>query len=201
MAVLVIPATHEAAPSRISVALDDHAGRHAVLRVAMHAARTWGADVRALHVLSPALRDLVRCVRPAERTLDEEKGPREDGEQIADERALVGLTRAWLTEQLAKERGDGIRARAHVGVGDPGQEIVAEAHASRAVLIVLGRASAPEDGVMPSGPFPLGSTTRLVTWAAPCAVLVVPASPVPSTAPRPRACAGANREVAGVGAA
>ncbi|MEP6989520.1 MAG: universal stress protein [bacterium] len=199
-AVLIIPVTNDVAPSRILVALDDHDGRVALLRTAMHAARTWNADVHALHVLSPALRDFVRSARPTEPVPGNGAGAREHVERISDEQALFGVTREWLTEQLDTVRPHGIRTRAHVGVGDPGQEIVADAHSSRADLIVIGRASAPPDADVPTRPFPLGSTTRLVTWAAPCPVLVVPAMPVPATAPRPKRFTYAQRGLASVGA-
>jgi nucleotide-binding universal stress UspA family protein len=200
-AVLIVPTSNDGTPSRISVALDDHAGRQAVLGLAMQAARTWSADVRALHVLSPALRDLMRSVRPADGMDGVEDEPREDDARTAGERTLVGRTRTWLTGQLEASHGVGTLARAQVRIGDPGQEILAEAHASRADLIVLGRASASGDGVTASGPFPLGSTTRLVTWAAPCAVLVAPPRLVPSPAPRPTRSADARRTFAGVSAA
>lgn len=200
-AVLIVPVTHAAAPSRIIVALDDDAGRQTVLRTAMHAARTWNATVHALHVMSPGLRDLVRSVRHADLALDHDDVTLERVDRMSDEHALFEVTRTWLTEQLGAARADGIRTRAHVGVGDPGQEIVAGAHASRADLIVLGRASMPLDGVVPTRPFPFGSTTRLVTWAAPCAVLVVPSMPVSPPVPRPRRVIGSHRALAGVSAA
>lgn len=192
-AVLIIPATHDAAPSRMIVALDDHAGRHAVLGTAMHAARAWNADVHALHVLSPGLRDLVRGIREADGSLGDDADTRERIDRITDEQALFGVTQKWLADQLEVSRPDGVRTRVHVGVGDPGQEIVAHAHASRADIIVLGRASASLDVAVPNHPFSLGSTTRLVTWAAPCAVLVVPSVAVTPPAPTPTRFNGARR--------
>lgn len=200
-AVLIIPVTHDVAPSRILVSLDDHVGRHALLRTAMTAARTWNAHVHALHVLSPGLRDLVRSVQPADHALGDDAVSLEHVDRISDEQTLFGVTREWLTAQLDAVREHSVRTRAHVGVGDPGQEIVAHAHASRADLIVLGRASPPLDVAPPRHPFTLGSTTRLVTWAAPCAVLVMPSTPAAPRPPQRTRFTDAHRGVADLSAA
>jgi hypothetical protein len=59
-------------------------------------------------------------------------------------------------------------------MGDAGQEIVATARRSGADVIVVGRGGDRSHAEVPAGALCVGSAARLVLWAAPCPVLVLP---------------------------
>jgi nucleotide-binding universal stress UspA family protein len=186
-------------PARILAAVDAHEarGRH-VVHAAWRLALSCEARVDALHVLGPEVRALVRAhrrpgSRPVQppRALARSRG--EPSRRVRDDGDLLRVTREWIGRRLDEVGVPTSRATAHVRVGDPGQEIVGFAHAANVDLITIGRGGdhavestataerAPAS--RPSAALPLGSTTRLVTWAAPCAVLVVPCAPAPPKGP------------------
>ena len=192
--VLVVPATRPSAPTRVLAAIDERPGSRTVLEAAWRAARAGGAtgdpsseassdassgaSMDALHVLGPELRALVRASRATEQgdapgshlrlARDEDESPR-----LRDEAHLFDLTREWVGTRLRAAGVSPARGHPHVRVGDPGQEIVGFAHATGVDLITIGRGGEMEPPGPASGSLPLGSTTRLVMWAAPCPVLVV----------------------------
>jgi nucleotide-binding universal stress UspA family protein len=190
-------------PARILAALDARPSGWRVVHSAWRIALACEARVDALHVLAPELPALMRA-QPASAT--DSLSARRDGRRIErramappGERNLFQLTREWIECHLDAVGVPPARGRAKVRVGDPGQEIVAFAHAARADLIAIGRGGDGSDALpvprvaaatAPSpGAHPLGSTTRLVMWAAPCPVLVLPGVPTPSD-PAPHTCRG-----------
>jgi hypothetical protein len=71
------------------------------------------------------------------------------------------------------------RVTLHSRVGDPGEQIVKLVHATGADLVLVGRGGDERAGVTgrmmgDSDALPLGSTSRLVLWASPCPVIVLP---------------------------
>jgi nucleotide-binding universal stress UspA family protein len=211
--VLVVPAVGaEAAgragpPARILAAIDARPSGWRVVHGAWRIALACEARVDALHVLAPELPALVRAHRHAGEGADSTRrlSRHASGDARArgrEEPDLFHLTREWIDCHLDAVGAPPTRARACVRVGDPGQEIVAFAHVAGADLIAMGRGgdgpgapsppSAPGATASSSGAVPLGSTTRLVMWAAPCPVLVLPGAPprqdpTPATVPGRRA--------------
>lgn len=179
--VLVVPKARPAAPSRILAALDGGPTSVAVAEAAWRIAEGRGASTHALHVLGPELRGFVRAWRLTEE--EEGGGDRDapplsvsradDWPRIRDEAQLYGLTVEWVERQFAALGAPPGSVGAHVRVGDPGQEIVALANSTGAELVVVGRGESGERMASEGGLRPLGSTARLVTWVAPCPVLVV----------------------------
>ena len=175
--VLVVPSTRAAAPGRILAALDGGPSSRAVAELAWRLATTAGAATHALHVLGPELRGFVRACR---RTNDDGRAAQlamlrdDDGAApIRNEAHLYALAGEWLENQFAPLGAPPGRVRAHVRVGDPGQEIIAHANSMGVELIVVGRGDAGGGPLAADALRPLGSTARLVTWVAPCPVLVV----------------------------
>lgn len=199
--VLVVPGARGAAPSRIVAALDGSASSATVAGSAWRLARRGGASVQALHVLGPELRGFVRACR---RTREEHVGDRGrsplvvsragDMDRIRDEAQLYALAGEWTERQFAALGAPPGSVSTHVRVGDPGQEIVAFARSTGAELIVVGRGDAGdatgERSALEGGLRPLGSTARLVTWVAPCPVLVV--APAGAGGPGPHSGRGAR---------
>jgi nucleotide-binding universal stress UspA family protein len=171
---LVVPAARPGTPARILAAVDDRPGGRRVFAAACALGAAIEAGVEALHVVEPEVLDFVRAARPADR---------------APHDAWVrDRTRAWLDAVLDDVRGGAPRAGSLVREGDPGQEIVRHARQQGAEMIVIGRGGDASHACVPAGALPVGSTTRLVTWAAPCPVLVLPldAGRDPSLPPRER---------------
>jgi nucleotide-binding universal stress UspA family protein len=207
LSVLVVPAARDAQgtateraapPGRILAAVDGGAGGPHVTQAAWRLALASEARVDALHVLGPELHALARACRIADADAGSDSRALpptgEPGRWLRVEEELLGVTRAWLEDQLQAAGAPPTRAGATVRVGDPGQEIVAFARTAGVGLIVAGRGDradaptvAPRTGAPPGGIGPPGSTTRLAIWAAPCPVLVLPAASAPQDpTPPPR---------------
>ena len=189
---LVVPAGRDAEVGRVLAAIDDRPDDRDIVRTAFGASSALGARLDVLHVLSRELQGFVRACRP-----DESGGTRSFQElelvaarprrRIRDEAHLFWLTHAWIERRLDAVGAARSDAGTHVRVGDPGQEIIALARAKRSDLIVIGRGGPPLDATSPGASMPIGSTARLVSWAAPCPVLVLAPQPAPrSPAPGPR---------------
>lgn len=98
-------------------------------------------------------------------------------------RAEVVLAHEWLALQMRQVSDDPRRVTSHVRVGDPGEQIVKFVRGAGVDLVTIGRgrdeaiASAAARG---ADAFRLGSTSRLVLWASPCPVLVLPPTSQPA---------------------
>ncbi|NUO62248.1 MAG: universal stress protein, partial [Gemmatimonadaceae bacterium] len=179
--VLVVPAEQRGAPSRIVAAIDDGRAARGVIDASLALAAAHEATVEGLHVLSPELESMARSARlDARGSAGAWPGARQG---LRDEEELLQLTREWIERQLRADRR--VQSGAHARVGDVGQEIMAGAQSLDAGLIVMGRG-----GELPrrarDDALPVGSTTRMVTWAATCPVLVVPGERVLASTPRTR---------------
>jgi nucleotide-binding universal stress UspA family protein len=104
--------------------------------------------------------------------------PSADGRQIGiDALAEVDLrARAigWLTSTFSAV-SSGVPYEGHIRMGDAGQELVATAQNEAGTgVIVMGRLAERVSALPIQAQYRCGSTTRMVLWAAPCPVLVVP---------------------------
>lgn len=191
--VLVVPGGPLALPHRVLTCVDDRAATPGILERAWQVAAHLEARLDALHVIEAPLRDLVRACQH----LDEEEG----GEGSFGERALLDAAEGWLRQALRAALVPEGRGAPLVRVGEPGQEAIAAAREGGADLIVIGRggdraaAFSPYPHVSAGAPLPprqaLGSTARMVMWAAPAPVLLLP--PVPDDV-RPDGTRGARHE-------
>lgn len=193
---LVVPPGGLAQSGRhVLAAIDDRPDDAVVLQTAVGASAAPGARLDVVHVLSPELHLFVRAVRPEEhdaahsvRGLELIASPARH--RIRDEAHLLRLAHAWIERQLdaAGAAGGGVAdTGTHVRVGDPGQEIVRLARARHADLIVIGRGGPALDATAGAARLPVGSSARLVSWAAPCPVLVLAPQPAPrAPTPGPR---------------
>jgi nucleotide-binding universal stress UspA family protein len=152
-------------------------------------AAPYGASVDALHVIEPEIEDFVIGAASRGGDVASLSG---DADRVFHAAWLLESAAGWV-EGLLDEVGAQVnRTRALIGFGDPGSEIIGHARKSAADLVVVGRGGDAARACARTGVVPLGSTARLVTWAAPCPVLVVPvhrslgAGPPPSERERDR---------------
>jgi nucleotide-binding universal stress UspA family protein len=184
--VLVVPAARPTLPARILTAVDDQPGCATDLRAALGIARSYEATLELLHVLSPELPGLVALTLGAT-GIDGDGDADADAERSAPaelylrgKTRLESLTHDWLALQV-RDVGEGVRrVTTHVRIGDPGEQIVRFVRAACADLVVIGRGRdahtvRSSTGTTGSGgALRLGSTSRLVLWASPSPVLVLP---------------------------
>jgi nucleotide-binding universal stress UspA family protein len=169
--VLVVPSARPTRPTRILAPVDDQPGCSTDLSAACELAETYEAPLEVLHVLSTEL-------------------PKLAGFGSADQR-LASLTHEWLGSLVRPTEHGARRIVSHVRFGDPGEQIIDFVRAAGVDLVMMGRgrdvtlADVPASGVEA---LPLGSTSRLVLWASPSPVLVLPprSQPVKTGTP-PRA--------------
>jgi nucleotide-binding universal stress UspA family protein len=171
--VLVVPGARPMLPARILAPVDDQSGSSTDLSIACELAETYEAPLDVLHVLSPELPKLAAFGSPDHR--------------------LASLTHEWLASLARPTHNGARRIVSHVRFGDPGEQIIDFVRAAGVDLVIMGRG---RDGTLADvtarGPnaLPLGSTSRLVLWASPCPVLVLPPTSQPAkagTPPRPGA--------------
>lgn len=199
--VLVVPTARPTLPVRLLVAVDDRPGISAELRTANRIAETYEAALEVLHVLAPELPKLVSLglaqSSAAQEDLQTDAGEREAVELYLNGKThLESLTHDWLAFQVRQIDKGARRVTTHVRIGDPGEQIVKFVHAAGADLVLIGRGldeqigGTPEDIRCTGRAFPLGSTSRLVLWASPCPVLVLPPATRPAHPEPPRRSEG-----------
>jgi len=173
---LVVPALHPRMPIRILAAVDDRRGGESVFDVSCGLGASGEACVETLHIIEPDVRALVRAAAGAGAPNDKahEHGAWRGDATANDHAWLYQRAREWVDASLKNVSIRTGRVTSVIGAGDPGQEIIRHARRSSTDLIVIGRGGDASHASLPSGAFPLGSTTRLVLWATPCAVLVLP---------------------------
>jgi nucleotide-binding universal stress UspA family protein len=165
--VLVTNGRRAGALARIVAALDHRPTCGHVLETACEIASGTGRRVDALYVLDPALSAFASAA-----------GAHRDaslGRQIGGADRWLGLRAiTWLASLVEAAGGDACHAAPVVAQGDAGSEIVRHARRTDADLIVLGGGGDGAYRRRDAPPSAFGSTARLVTWAAPCSVLIVP---------------------------
>lgn len=188
---LIVPTGAHEAPTRILTTLDARTGAEDVVATASRLAGAYEARLDVLHVLDDELQTLAASAHDAERTpgAGDHAGDgsgaasswRDDGGLGATR--LRALASDWVEGVMRRTGADARRATAVIRLGDVGQQIVAHAGEHGVGLIVIGRGGDERhaDGV--SGALPVGSATRLVAWATPCPVLVLPTTDRRAAAP------------------
>lgn len=177
--VLVIPQGVATKPNRVVAALSGRPGGEAVLPVAASLAAAWTAPLDALHVIEPDVRRVLLSSSAilGARQFASPTGShhaRQIGIDALDDVQLRGLAIDWLTSTFSRIAAS-IPYEGHIRMGDAGQELIANVrNESGPAVIVMGRLAERVNGLPIQAQYRCGSTTRMVLWAAPCPVLVVP---------------------------
>jgi nucleotide-binding universal stress UspA family protein len=147
--VLVVPAEARLAPVSLLAAVSDGAEGDGVLSTAAALATGWDARVDVLHSVDPAIA-----------TSADDQAP-----------SAAELTEAWLERRVSDLPMPGRRVTTIGQIGEASDAIISHATRANTDVVVMGRRT--ELGEADSVTGCIGSTTRMVTWAAPCPVLVV----------------------------
>ena len=176
--VLVIPQGVATKPSRVLVALSGRPGGERVLPVAERLASAWGASIEGIHVIEADVRRILapppRLGAPQDIALTSPDSARRIGIDSLDEGKLRELASDWIasTFTTASPR---VPCEGQVRVGDAGQELLTTVRDKPGpAVLVLGRVGEDLAGLPLQSQYRCGSTTRMVLWAAPCPVIVVP---------------------------
>ena len=173
LSVLLVPGSaSRARPMTLLAAVSDGVEALAVLRTAGALAHAWDAQVDVLHSVDAGI---LTMTVPALQTVEahSQRKPGADGpapDRLPDGDGIRQLTEAWLARQSAEVPPLHGRTTTIAHIGDAAEAIIGHAARSHPDLIVMGRriessAIGRDDGCV-------GSAARLITWAAPCPVLV-----------------------------
>jgi nucleotide-binding universal stress UspA family protein len=193
--VLVVPAARPTLPARVLVAVDDQSDLAMNLRAANDVAQSCEAALEVLHVLAPELPKFVSLgLAESSAAADHSDLDRSEPVELylSGKARLESLTHDWLASQVRQIDRSARRVTTHVRIGDPGEQIVKLVHAAGADLVLIGRGrdepsvGALEEVRRTGTAFHLGSTARLVLWASPCPVLVLPPAGRPAQPEPPR---------------
>ena len=176
--VLVIPQGVVTKPTRVLAALSGRPGGERVMPVAKSLASAWGSRLEAIHVVEADVRHDSRISMGASRTDLIGTRSADDGRSIGidalDESALRTLASQWLASTIS---ASGVTAsdQTSIRIGDAGQELITTARNEPGPsVVVMGRVGE----TLPKPPlraqYRCGSTTRMVLWAAPGPILVLP---------------------------
>jgi nucleotide-binding universal stress UspA family protein len=177
--VLVIPQGVATKPNRVLAALSGRPGGERVLPVAEQLASAWGASLEGIHVIEA---DVRRVLAASPRLLAAQQyfasasseNERRIGIDSLDEAKLRELASGWLASTFATA-GPSVPYEGQVRIGDAGQELITTVRDKPGpAVIVLGRVGENLTGLPLQSQYRCGSTTRMVLWAAPCPVFVVP---------------------------
>jgi nucleotide-binding universal stress UspA family protein len=180
--VLVIPQGVVSKPNRVLVALSGRSGGERVIPVANALAAGWGSPLEAIHVIEA---DVQRIPRTPTGTPAAEDwigtGPADRGRSIGldalDQSDLQLLAREWVASTVSAA-GATASDDPLIRIGDAGQELIATVRESPgSSVIVIGRLAESLLTPPSRAEYRCGSTTRMVLWAAPCPVFVVPLEP------------------------
>lgn len=176
--VLVIPQGVLMKPRRVLAALSGRPGGERVMPVAKSLASAWGSQLEAIHVVEADVRQDSRISMGASRTRLIGTASADDGRSIGidalDESALCTLASQWIASTIS-ESGTTASDQPSIRIGDAGQELIASARNEPGPsVVVMGRVGE----TLPIPPlraqYRCGSTTRMVLWAAPGPILVLP---------------------------
>ena len=176
--VLAIPQGVVTKPSRVLAALSGRPGGERVMSVAKSLASAWDSRLGAIHVVEADVRQDSRISTGASRPHLIGARPADDGRSIGidalDESALRTLASQWLASTIS-EAGAIATDQPSIRLGDAGQELITSARNEPGPsVVVMGRVGE----TLPKPPlraqYRCGSTTRMVLWAAPGPILVLP---------------------------
>jgi nucleotide-binding universal stress UspA family protein len=152
--VLVIPQGVTAKPSRVLAALSARPGGEGVIPVASRLARTWESRLEGIHVVEPEVAAV--------------------SNDNLDPAVLRALASDWASAAISAA-GETNSTEPIIRTGDAGQELVTVARERPGVsVVVMGRTGESVSALSSPSQFRCGSTTRMVLWAAPGPVLIVP---------------------------
>ena len=177
--VLVIPQGVVSKPDRVFAALSGRLGGERVIPVAKDLAAGWGSRLEAIHVIEADVHQISRTSTGTPAAKDwigtgaVDRG-RSIGIDALDQSALHMLASEWVASTIsaagATESDDSL-----IRIGDAGQELITLARESPgSSVIVIGRAGESLPTPPSRAEYRCGSTTRMVLWAAPGPVFVVP---------------------------
>jgi nucleotide-binding universal stress UspA family protein len=152
--VLVIPQGITEAPSCVLAALSARPGGERVIPVASRLARTWESRLEPIHVVE---REVASVSNDA-----------------LDPVTVKSLASDWVAAAFSAA-GVIDSTEPIIRIGDAGQELVTIARERPGVsVVVMGRTGESTSTLPSPSQFRCGSTTRMVLWAAPGPVLIVP---------------------------
>jgi nucleotide-binding universal stress UspA family protein len=176
--VLVIPQGVLTKPRRVLAALSGRLGGEQVMPVAKTLAAAWDSRLEAIHVVEADVRQDSRVSIGASRSgligSRSADDRRSIGIDALDEGALCTLANQWIASEIS-ESGTTATDQPSIRIGDAGQELIASARSEPGPsMVVMGRIG--ETLSMPPlrAQYRCGSTTRMVLWAAPGPILVLP---------------------------
>jgi nucleotide-binding universal stress UspA family protein len=171
---LIVPPVRLTVPSLVLAAVDDRTGGRRVFDVAGGIAGAHEAHVECLHVIEKELLDFIAGQEPFHATDD----ARPYGEWASPDGAGAWLRRRahdWVVAEMQDAETGRHGASLSVQLGDAGHQILRHAGVTQADLIVMGRGGTDTGSGQPVAL--VGSTARMVAWAAPCPTLFVPVEP------------------------
>ena len=194
--VLVIPQGVTGAPARVIAALSGRPGGEQVMPLARSLALGWGSQLEPIHVIEPDV--FAASAEPAVElgslSTNGASSPahaRRIGIDGLDQTSLQMLASKWVAGAVSSN-GSPKSTAPVIRTGDPGPELVSAASdPGSSSIIVIGRLGESVPLRPSRGQYRCGSTTRMVLWAAPCPVMVVPteqgpAQPLPFMQPTSR---------------
>jgi nucleotide-binding universal stress UspA family protein len=177
--VLVIPQGVTTKPIRVLAALSGRPGGERVLPVAERLASAWGASLEGIHVIEADVRRVLAATpglpaAPQYFASTWFENERRIGIDALDEATLRELASDWIASTFSAA-GPSVPHEGQVRIGDAGQELITTVRDKPgAAVLVLGRVGEDLPGLPLQSQYRCGSTTRMVLWAAPCPVVVVP---------------------------
>ena len=152
--VFVIPQGVTAKPTRVLAALSARPGSERVIPVAGRLAKIWESPLEAIHVVEPEVAAV--------------------SSDTLDPAAVRALASEWAGAAISAA-GETDATEPIIRAGDAGQELVTVAREKQGIsVVVMGRTGETVSAPASPSVFRCGSTTRMVLWAAPGPVLIVP---------------------------
>jgi nucleotide-binding universal stress UspA family protein len=180
--VLVIPQGVASKPSRVFAALSGRPGGERVIPVAKDLAAGWGSRLEAIHVIEADVHQIARTSTGTTAAKDWiGTGPTDRGRSIGidalDQTDLHMLASEWVAS-VVSPAGTTESEDFLIRIGDTGQELIAMAReAPGSSVIVIGRVGESLPTPPSRAEYRCGSTMRMVLWAAPGPVFVLPMEP------------------------
>ena len=177
--VLVIPQGVVSKPGRVFAALSGRPGGERVIPIAKALATAWGSRLEAIHVIEADVHQFSRTSTSTPAAKDWIGTELVDrggciGIDALDQSALHTLAGEWLASTVSAAGATKSDYRL-IRIGDAGQELIKMARENPgSSVMVLGRVAESLPTPPSHAEYRCGSTTRMVLWAAPGPVFVVP---------------------------